>query len=84
MGALLKGGCFVKSLKKLVAVLLVAVLALGLCACGSKTSKDGKTHLTFQIWDVAQKDGMQAMCDAYTKKNPNVEIEVQVTSWNEY
>lgn len=73
-----------KSLKKLVAVLLVAVLALGLCACGSKTSKDGKTHLTFQIWDVAQKEGMQAMCDAYTKKNPNVEIEVQVTSWNEY
>ena len=27
---------------------------------------------------------MQAICDAYTEKNPNVEIEVQVTSWNEY
>lgn len=27
---------------------------------------------------------MQAICDAYTKKHPDVSIEVQVTSWNEY
>ncbi len=27
---------------------------------------------------------MQAICDAYTQKNPSVEIEVQVTSWSEY
>jgi multiple sugar transport system substrate-binding protein len=33
---------------------------------------------------VAQRDGMQAVCDAYTAKNPDVVIEVQVTSWSEY
>ena len=54
-----------------------AITALSGCGSGSS---DGKTHLTFQIWDVAQRDGMQAVCDAYTEKNPNVEIEVQVTS----
>ena len=27
---------------------------------------------------------MQAMCDAYTEQHPNVHIEVQVTSWDEY
>ncbi len=65
----------------LAAVLLVAML-LSLAGCGTS---DGKTHLTFQIWDVGQRDGMQAMCDAYTANvNPNVEIEVQVTSWGEY
>ena len=37
-----------------------------------------------QIWDVAQKEGMEAMCAAYTQQHPEVSIEVQVTSWNEY
>ena len=65
----------------LAAVLLIALL-LSLAGCGAS---DGKTHLTFQIWDVGQRDGMQAMCDAYTANvNPNVVIEVQVTSWGEY
>lgn len=58
----------------------ILLLAAG-CSGGSS---DGKTHLTFQIWDVAQRDGMQAVCDAYTAEHPEVEIEVQVTSWNEY
>ena len=71
-----------KNMKKLLAALLVVVLAFGLAACGK--ASDGKTHLTFQIWDVNQRDGMQAVCDAYTAKNPDVVIEVQVTSWSEY
>lgn len=62
-------------------VLALAMLLLSLVGCGAS---DGKTHLTFQIWDVAQRDGMQAMCDAYTAQHPDVVIEVQVTSWNEY
>jgi multiple sugar transport system substrate-binding protein len=59
----------------------MAMLVLPLAGCGSS---DGKTTLTFQIWDVNQRDGMQAMCDAYTALHPDVVIEVQVTSWSEY
>ncbi|MCI7324868.1 sugar ABC transporter substrate-binding protein [bacterium] len=63
-------------------------MAAGLVGCGggnqSGAAADGNVNLTFQIWDVAQRDGMQAMCDAYTAQHPNVKIEVQVTSWNEY
>lgn len=70
-----------KTLKRIAAILLTGVLMAGLTACGSS---DGKTHLTFQIWDVNQRDGMQAMCDAYTAQHPDVVIEVQVTSWDEY
>ena len=73
-----------KALKKAAVISLSAGMALGLTACSSGTSMDGKTHLTFQIWDVAQRDGMQQVCDAYTAKNPVVVIEVQVTSWSEY
>ena len=65
----------------ILAAALALVLLLTLSGCGAS---DGKTHLTFQIWDVAQRDGMQAMCDAYTAQNPDVVIEVQVTSWSEY
>ena len=71
-----------KRVPRVLALLLTAVLILPLSGCGSS---DGKTHLTFQIWDVGQRDGMQAMCDAYTANvNPDVVIEVQVTSWSEY
>ena len=62
-------------------VLAVTLLLMSLAGC---RAADGKTHLTFQIWDVAQRDSMQAICDAYTAKNPDVVIEVQVTSWTEY
>lgn len=70
-----------KRISRAIALLLAASLLFVMSGCGAS---DGKTHLTFQIWDVAQRDGMQAMCDAYTAQNPDVVIEVQVTSWNEY
>ena len=71
-----------KKIVRMLSAALAAALLLSLAGCGSA---DGKTHLTFQIWDVFQRDGMQAVCDAYTQQvDPNVVIEVQVTSWNEY
>ncbi len=71
-----------KRVPRAAAAVLALTLLLALCGCGAS---DGKTHLTFQTWDVAQRDGMQAMCDAYTATvNPDVVIDVQVTSWSEY
>ncbi len=70
-----------KTIPRVTAVALALALLLSLCGCGAA---DGKTHLTFQIWDVYQRDSMVAICDAYTAKNPDVVIDVQVTSWNEY
>lgn len=72
-----------KKLKKATILSLVCILVALATGCG-KGSADGKTHLTFQIWDVYQRDGMQAVCDAYTAQHPDVVVEVQVTSWNEY
>lgn len=75
-----------KNVKRLFAGALALGMMLTTSACGggSDSSADGKVNLTFQIWDVGQKPGMEAMCDAYTEKNPNVNIEVQVAGWNEY
>ena len=70
-----------KRIPRVTAIALALTLLLSLCGCGAA---DGKTHLTFQIWDVYQRDSMVAICDAYTAQNPDVVIDVQVTSWNEY
>ncbi|MCM1441865.1 MAG: sugar ABC transporter substrate-binding protein [Roseburia sp.] len=70
-----------KKIPRVTALVLALTLLLSLCGCGAS---DGKTHLTFQIWDPAQRSSMEAICAAYTEKHPDVVIEVQVTSWNEY
>ena len=66
---------------RMTAAALALVLLLSITGCGAS---DGKTHLTFQIWDVAQRASMEAICAAYTAKHPEVDIEVQVTNWTEY
>ena len=38
--------------RMMAAALAVVLLLLSLAGCGSA---DGKTHLTFQIWDTAQR-----------------------------
>ena len=70
-----------KRIPRAAAIALALTLLLSLCGCGAA---DGKTHLTFQIWDVYQRDSMEAICAAYMEKNPDVVIDVQVTNWNEY
>lgn len=75
-----------KTWKRKLALGLVAVLmamALGGCQDSGRTS-DGKVKLSFQIWDNAQRRGMEAVAAAYMEKNPDVVVQVQVTSWDEY
>ena len=62
-----------RRLSRMTAVILALLMLLSITGCSS--SADGKTHLTFQIWDVYQRPGMQAICDAYTKEHPDVRSE---------
>ena len=71
-----------KHTKRIIALVLACVLALALTACGKSGKSDGS--LTMQIWDNSQRESMQALADAYHELNPDVTIEVQVTSWDEY
>ena len=64
------------------ALLLAAAMVTG-CAGAGKTG-DGKVKLSFQIWDTAQRNGMESVARAYMEQNPDVVIDVQVTSWDEY
>lgn len=75
-------------MKKIITVLLLLVMVM--TACGKKeettevSSSGEKKTLTFMIWDKNQEPGMTAIAKAFTEKNPNVEVKVQVTGWDEY
>lgn len=65
------------------AAVLMGMTAL--CGCSRQAGAvSGKVNLTFQIWDNSQRGGMQALADAYMAQNPDVNVIVQVTSWDEY
>ena len=72
-----------KHIKRAALLLATVGMVIGMTACSQKTAgSDG--NLTMQIWDNSQREAMQALADAYHEINPDVTIEVQVTSWDEY
>lgn len=76
-----------RKFKAIALVLILGTVLLTFTGCGSKTTGStdpDNANLTFTIWDVGQLPGMQAIVDAYREDHPNVNIEVQVTNWNEY
>jgi multiple sugar transport system substrate-binding protein len=76
-------------LKKVFSFLLIMCLSLGLISCSSNDTGKGeeggeKVKLRFALWDIAQKEGFDAVAKAFTEKNPNVEVVVEVTPYGNY
>ena len=74
-------------MKKLAAAGLAAALAMGVSAgCAEKEGSEGggKVKLAVGIWDTNQKPTLEAMIEAYTKENPDVSVEIQLTPWKDY
>lgn len=68
-----------KNLKKVLAVILIAVMALSLVACGSngKTSK-GKTKIRFATWDDAETlEFQQKMVDKFNAQSDTIEVIIE-------
>ncbi|WP_010233189.1 ABC transporter substrate-binding protein [Clostridium arbusti] len=75
-----------KKFKKIAAIALGLVITMSVFAgCGgSSSSSGGNVTLTYSIWDKNQQAGMQAIADAFHKKNPNITVKVEVTPWDQY
>lgn len=83
-----------KRMKKITALLLVAVMGASLAACGSSNDKgsDGgssdsgdKVTLKFTWWgSQSRHDYTQKMLDAYTEEHPNIEFKAVPAGWDGY
>lgn len=82
-----------KKRNRILSVLLCAAMVAGLAGCGSKNDseesgeKDGKIKLTFStsvyVEEPHQK-AIDALLEAYNKKNPDIEIEVLGAGYDGY
>ena len=75
-----------KNFKKIAATLLCVAMGTSLLVgCGGKSedggSGDGKTTLSFGIWDENQRPAMEQLVEAYEKEHEDVTIEIQLTPY---
>lgn len=81
------------SIRKISALVGAAALALGLAACGGaqdKASNGDKgdsgdsVTLEYWLWDDTQLPLYQQCADDFTKKNPNIKVNITQTAWAQY
>ncbi|GAB78870.1 carbohydrate ABC transporter substrate-binding protein, CUT1 family [Austwickia chelonae] len=71
-------------------VVLTGSLLVGLSACGGAAKSkgsggtDGKTELTYALWDKAQQGAYTACIAAFQKENPKISVKIDQTGWDEY
>ena len=65
-------------MKKALALLLIALISLSAVFAGgsSESAADGKTTLTWAVWDYATTSYYDALIDAYEASHPDVNVEV--------
>jgi multiple sugar transport system substrate-binding protein len=66
-----------------------AALIMATAACGSgddsgSNDKNAAVTLSYAIWDKNQVAAMQQLASAFTKENPNIRVDVQLTPWETY
>ena len=78
-------GLFTRQKRKLAALAAAATLALAACspADSSSDSSDG-TRLTFRVWDQEAAAAYRESFKEFHKKNPEIDVKVEVVSWNRY
>ncbi|WP_300382349.1 sugar ABC transporter substrate-binding protein [Clostridium sp.] len=74
-------------IKKILSLVSVLCLGLSIVSCSgnsNNTTGNDKKQLRFAIWDIGQKPGFEEVAKAFNKKNPNVEVIVEVTPYKSY
>jgi len=77
-----------KHIIKKVMPFLLLVVGLILSSCGTEdvetTEGSEEVNLTYMIWNASGLDGMEAVAGAFEEENPGINVEVQVTPWDQY
>ncbi|WMM23467.1 sugar ABC transporter substrate-binding protein [Tissierella sp. MB52-C2] len=73
-----------RSLSILLVVMMLVAIVAGCTKKDSDGSADGKTTLTFGLWDKYQEPIMRELADMYEAKNENIKIDIQLTPYGQY
>ncbi|MEE1029045.1 MAG: sugar ABC transporter substrate-binding protein, partial [Agathobacter sp.] len=72
--------------KKLVSLMMVAAMVGSMAACGgsdSESKKGDMKEIKVNIWDNNQKDGLQQICDDWSKDS-GIKVSIEVVDWDNY
>lgn len=61
--------------------------AISLTGCNNgedSASSQENITLNYSIWDSFQEPGMSAIAEAFEDQNPNIQVNVEVTPWDQY
>jgi multiple sugar transport system substrate-binding protein len=76
-----------KSVRRLLSLLLVAPFLAAAACSGSSDSGGGddkQVTLTYAIWDQAQVAAMKQIISEFHTQHPNIDVQIQVTPWESY
>lgn len=74
-------------IKKILSLVSALCLGLSIVSCSgnsNNTTGNDKKQLRFAIWDIGQKPGFEEVAKEFNKKNPNIEVVVEVTPYKNY
>lgn len=72
-------------MKKLLAALATATLALSACSVGgAPAANEGQTTVTFRLWDDQVAKAYESSFATFTQQHPDIKVEVQVVPWADY
>ncbi len=80
-----------KFMKRIIPFSMIAA-GLILSSCGNtndttnseEAENSGDVTLDYMIWNASGKDGMDAIARAFEEENPGIQVNVQVTPWDQY
>jgi len=71
--------------RRFLAVLTIWVLTLSACSVGGgATSDDGRTTVTFRLWDDQVAKAYRQSFDAFSQQHPDIKVDVQLVPWADY
>ncbi|MRM90990.1 carbohydrate ABC transporter substrate-binding protein [Faecalicatena contorta] len=79
--------------KKVIAVVLLSIMMISLCACGSdekssesssESSSEEKTKVTFQTWNPGEGEATERVIAAFEEKNPDIDIEFTCIPYSDH
>jgi multiple sugar transport system substrate-binding protein len=68
----------------LAAAVAVALLGGGCSVSGGTDDGDGRTTVTFRLWDEQVAKAYRTSFDAFTKQHPDIKVDVQIVPWADY